>query len=235
MRRSVLLIAAAVLFAHSACRAQGHVGPNNTLTAEERAQGWRLLFDGKTTEGWRSYRAPTLPAGWQVVNGELTRVSFGGDIITRDKYRDFELTLDWKVQEGGNSGLFYRAVEGLGQIYYGAPEMQFLDDARHRDGRSELTSSGANYGIHPAPRGVVKPAGEWNSVRLIVQGVHVEQWLNGQKVVDYELNSPDWKERVARSKFQEWPEYGQAKEGYIGLQDHGSRVSFRNIKIRVLP
>jgi hypothetical protein len=115
----------------------------NTLTDAEKAAGWRLLFDGKTTGGWRSYGADTMPPGWQVVDGSLTRVSRAADIITIEQFGDFELTLDWKVDAGGNSGLFYRAVEGLEWIYHGAPEYQILDDSGHRDGQNPLTSAGA--------------------------------------------------------------------------------------------
>jgi hypothetical protein len=113
--------------------------------------------------------------------------------------------------------------------------MQVLDDARHPDGSSPLTSAGALYGIYPAPRGVVRPAGEWNLVRIVVNGHHVEHWLNGVKVVEAELGSPDWETRVKQSKFATMPTYGRNDSGYIGLQDHGDRVAYRNIKIRVLP
>lgn len=207
----------------------------NTLTAAEKAAGWTLLFDGKSLEGWRAYEAGKPAAGWAVVDGALTRVGSGGDIVTSGMYRNFELTLEWNVEPGGNSGVFYRAAPGSKWIYHSAPEMQVLDDERHADGKSPLTSAGANYGLHPAPRGVVKPAGQWNHVRLLVNGNHVEHWLNGQKIVAYELGSPDWLVLVAKSKFAEWPEYGKATEGFIGLQDHGNRVAFRNIKLRVLP
>jgi hypothetical protein len=113
--------------------------------------------------------------------------------------------------------------------------MQVLDDAGHPDGKSPLTSAGADYALYPAPLGVVRPAGEWNDVGLIVRGNHVEHWLNGTKVVDYELGSPDWEQRVKASKFAEWPTYGRAASGHIALQDHGDWVAYRNIKIRVLP
>jgi hypothetical protein len=205
----------------------------NTLTQAERDAGWRLLFDGETLDGWRGYRQEE-PVGWEVVDGMVKRTGRGGDIVTDEVFRDFELTLDWRVEEGGNSGVLYRAVLGLEQIYHGAPEMQILDDERHRDGQNPLTSAGANYGLHPAPRGVVHPAGEWNTARVVVNGNHVEHWLNGQKIVEYELHSDDWKRRVAESKFAEWPEYGMAEEGRIGLQDHGNPVVFRNIKVRVI-
>ncbi|HKW41197.1 MAG TPA: DUF1080 domain-containing protein [Gemmatimonadales bacterium] len=208
---------------------------HNALTPTEKAAGWRLLFDGKTTSGWRGWKKDSMPAGWQVVDGELTRVAAAGDIMTRDKYRDFELSLQWNIAPGGNSGIFYRASEDDDAIYWSAPEMQVLDDARHPDGQSRLTSAGADYDIYPSPAGVVKPAGEWNQVRLVVKGNHVEHWLNGVKVVEYELGSPDWEARVKASKFAPHVHYGRNREGYVGLQDHGDRVAYRDIKIRVLP
>lgn len=207
----------------------------NTLTPQERAAGWRLLFDGTSTAGWRSYRSDSMPGGWQAVDGALTRVARGGDIITRETFRDFELSLEWKVGPKGNSGIFYRAAPGSDAIYFSAPEMQVLDDAGHADGQSPLTSAGSVYGLYPTPRGIVRPAGEWNSARVVVNGNHVEHWLNGRQIAVYELGGADWKERVAKSKFAQWPEYGKAAEGHIGLQDHGDPVAFRNIKIRTLP
>jgi 3-keto-disaccharide hydrolase len=208
---------------------------HNVLTPTEKAGGWRLLFDGKTTAGWRGYKKDAVPAGWQVVDGALTRVASAGDIMTRDKYRDFELTLEWNIAAGGNSGIFYRASEDDSEIYWSAPEMQVLDDAKHPDGQSRLTAAGADYDIYPSPAGVVKPAGEWNQVRLLVKGNHVEHWLNGVKVVEYELGSPDWEAKVKASKFAPHVHYGRNREGYIGLQDHGDHVAYRDIKIRVLP
>lgn len=206
----------------------------NTLTDAERAAGWKLLFDGQTTAGWRGYLKNAV-TGWQVVDGALTRAAEGGDIITTEQYRNFELALEWKIGPGGNSGVFYRAVEGPSAIYFSAPEMQVLDDALHADGQSPLTSAGSNYGLHPAPRGVVRPVGEWNAVRIVVQGNQVEHWLNGRLIVRYQLHSNEWKTLVAGSKFAQWKEYGQAREGHIGLQDHGDWVAYRSIRIRVLP
>jgi hypothetical protein len=176
-----------------------------------------------------------MPDGWQVVHGALTRVDSAGDIVTADQYANFELALEWRVAEGGNSGIFYRVSEDSDYPWRSGPEMQVLDDARHPDGRSPLTSAGALYGIYPAPRGVVRPAGEWNAVRIVVNGRHVEHWLNGMKVVEAELGSPDWEARVRESKFAKMPRYGRNQSGHIGLQDHGDRVAYRNIKIRVLP
>ena len=207
----------------------------NMLSAAEQAAGWRLLFDGRTTDGWRGYKKTTMPAGWQVVDGALTRTAEGGDILTTQKFGNFELSLEWKVAPGGNSGVFYRASEDDEAVYWTAPEMQVLDDARHPDGKSRLTAAGADYGLYEAPAGIVKPAGEWNEARILVNGRHVEHWLNGVRLLQYELWSPDWEMRVHNSKFAPHPHYGRNPEGYIGLQDHGDWVAYRNIKIRVLP
>jgi hypothetical protein len=213
------------------------MGPN-TLAPAERAAGWRLLFDGRTTQGWKRYKSAEPITGWEAVDGTLTRTGAGGDIITTDQFRNFELALEWRLAPDGppgNSGIFYRAVETTDAIYWGAPEMQVLDNARHPDGRSELTSAGSNFALHGVPQALARPAGEWNAVRLIVNGNHVEHWLNGAKVVEYELGSFDWKARVAKSKFASHPEYGRAERGHIGLQEHGSYVAFRNIRILELP
>ena len=223
-----LLLGTVLIFLATPLTAQEH----NRLTAAERAAGWQLLFDGNSLEGWRGYNSEFMPTGWSVENGLLTRTGPGGDIITEQQFGDFELYLEWLVGPGGNSGVLVRVVEGQEEVYHGAPEMQILDDAGHPDGRSPLTSAGSNYGLHGAPRGIVKSAGEWNSSRIVVVNNQVEHWLNGDKVVEYELGSADWLRRVANSKFAQWPEYGRASRGHIGIQDHGDRVSFRNLKVR---
>ena len=210
---------------------RGQAG-HNTLSATERAAGWRLLFDGETLDGWRGFRRDGAPDGWKAVDGTLARVGPGGDIITEDRFGNFELSLDWRIATGGNSGVFYLATEDTDWIFEGAPEMQVLDDAAHADGASPLTSAGSNFALYGAPRGVVRPAGEWNTARVLVRDGRVEHWLNGERVVEYELGSEDWRRRVADSKFAGWPSYGQAREGHIGLQDHGDPVWYRNIKIR---
>ncbi len=203
-------------------------------TGDSAGSDWRTLFDGKSTAGWRGYRSQTVPAGWRVEDGLLTRAGSGGDLITTDKFGNFDLALEWKVAPGGNSGVMYRATEDAERPYETGIEMQVLDDAKHADGKSPLTSAGALYGLYPARPGVVKPAGEWNAARVVVNGNHVEHWLNGVKVVEAEIGSPDWNARVAASKFAEWPGYGKAREGHIVLQDHGDRVQYRNIRIRAL-
>jgi hypothetical protein len=208
---------------------------HNMLTSEERDAGWQLLFDGKTTSGWRGYRQDAMPRGWQVIDGALTRVDSAGDIVTTKEFGNFELALEWQVAKAGNSGIFYRVSEDSEYPWRSGPEMQVLDDAGHPDGRSPLTSAGALYGIYPAPRGVVRPAGEWNAVRIVLDGSHVEHWLNGVKVVEAELWGPDWEARFKQSKFAKLPRYGRNASGHIGLQDHGDRVAYRNIKVRPLP
>ena len=215
-----------------ACAAESGI---NTLTQAERAAGWRLLFDGRTTDGWRGYHMDSMPSGWQVVDSALTRVGETRDIITREQFGNFELSLEWKIESGGNSGIMYRVTDEYDYTYMSGPEMQVLDDAKHPDGQSRLTAAGSDYALYPSPTGVVKPAGEWNQARIVVNGNHVEHWLNGTKVVEYELGSPDWAAKVKASKFAEWPHYGLAKTGYLALQEHGSRVAYRNIKLRVLP
>jgi hypothetical protein len=208
----------------------------NTLTDQQRRDGWTLLFDGRTTSGWRNYRSETISPGWSVADGALVRSGEkAGDIVTEQKFRNFDLVLDWRVGEGGNSGIFYRATEEGDYIWRSAPEMQVLDDERHADGKTPLTSAGSNFALYQAPRGHVRPAGQRNTARILVDGNHVAHWLNGTKLLEYELGSPEWLARVADSKFKTMPLYGRAAEGHIGLQDHGDRVEFRNMRIRALP
>lgn len=209
--------------------------PASTASSTQPA-AWVSLFDGKTLNGWHNFKTPGAPVvGWGVVDGNLVRTGEGGDLTTDREYANFELELEWNVSPGGNSGIIYRIDPSSEVTYTSGPEMQVLDDERHADGKNPLTSAGADYGLYPAPRGVVKPAGEWNSVRLLVNGNHVEHWLNGVKVVEYELGSPDWEARKNASKFKAWENYGRATKGYIALQDHGDRVEYRNIRIRELP
>jgi Domain of Unknown Function (DUF1080) len=228
---------AALEIRSTGARAQATAAPQevpNTLTAWEQERGWKLLFDGKTTQGWRGFKQPSIPGGWQVVDGALTRIGGGGDVVTVDQYDSFELALDWKVAEGGNSGIMFRVSESAGETYHTGPEFQILDNARHADGKSPLTSAGSCYGLYEPIKDVTRPAGEWNQARLVVNGNVVEHWLNDVRVVRYELLSADWEKRVAASKFNEWPQYGRIPRGHIALQDHGDRVAYRNIRIRVM-
>jgi hypothetical protein len=212
--------------------AQDHVTPN-TITPKEQAEGWRLLFDGRTTAGWRGYRQQTLPDGWRVVDGALMRVGQAGDIVTTGQFGDFELTLEWKLQANGNSGLFYHVTEDDPIMWHTAPEYQIIDNA-YKEPLKPGQYTGANYDLHPPSRDVTKPIGSWNQTRIVVRGPHVEHWLNGVKLVDYELWTPDWERRVRESKFKDYATYGRTRRGHIGLQDHGDPAAFRTIKIREL-
>lgn len=207
---------------------------HNALSAAERAAGWRLLFDGHSTAGWRCFKKDSV-TGWRAEDGALVRVGPACDIVTDDQFANFELTLEWNVAPGGNSGIFFRVTDAGNYVFETGPEMQVLDDSGHADGQSRLTAAGSDFALHAAPAGVVRPAGQWNQVRLVVNGAHVEHWLNGQKVVEYELWSPEWKALVKASKFKGYEGFGRALTGRIALQDHGDRVAFRDIKIRVLP
>jgi hypothetical protein len=204
----------------------------NTLTAAEKAEGWKLLFDGKSLNGWRAFKDTAPPAGWKAINGELVRESTGGDLMTRDQFGDFELRLEWKVVRNGNSGIMFRVTDQGAQTYETGPEFQILDNAGHKDGKNPMTSTGSNYAMHAPIRDVTRPVGEWNDVRLIVRGAHVEHWMNGVKLLEYELWSEDWDKRMKASKFAKMPGYGRARRGHLVLQDHGDLVWYRNIKIR---
>lgn len=206
----------------------------NTLSETERAAGWQLLFDGRTAEGWRGFRREDFPAGWRIVDGTLHRAEKAGDIITTETFADFELSVDWRVEGPGNSGIFFRVSEDEDQVWRTGPEYQILNNAVHKDGRNPITRAGANYALHAPREDVARPAGEWNTARLVVNGPHVEHWLNGRKIVEYELWSEDWERRVAESKFAEMPRYGRNTSGHIALQDHNDPVWFRNIKVRRL-
>lgn len=227
--------------------------PPNTLGAEERAAGWTLLFDGRSFAGWKNYgRDPGTVEGWRIVDGalEFTRdVSlahlvwnlfspFGSgvlDLMTTEKFGDFELALEWNVSAGGNSGIFYRVPDEKESIgWFRALEMQVLDDAGHADGELDKRRAGDLYDLVASSRRVVKPAGEWNAVRIRVEGDRIEHWMNGERVVALEIGSPAWDRALAASKHADVLDYGRAREGYILLQDHGDPVRYRNIKLRRL-
>jgi hypothetical protein len=209
--------------------------PQNVLSAEERTAGWRLLFDGETSQGWRGWKKDKFPDGWKVTDACLVRVGPGGDICTQEEFNDFELQLEWRISAGGNSGIFFRASEEHRWPWESGPEMQVLDNAEHADGKNPMTSAGSNYALHAPVKDATQPVGLFNQARILVQGPHVEHWLNGVKVVEYELVSPEWQKLVAESKFREMPHYGRVPKGRIVLQDHGDKVWYRNIKIRSLP
>ncbi|MFV1988258.1 MAG: DUF1080 domain-containing protein, partial [Gemmatimonadota bacterium] len=219
-------------------------GAPNTLTDLEIEQGWRLLFDGETTAGWRAYNGEVFPdTGWAVVDGMLVvgatatdpDVAIGGDIVTEEQFSSFDLRFEFRLSPIANSGVLYLVNEREGaEIWNDAPEFQVLDDRAYidmgtMDMRTHLT--GDNYDLQAAAEKTLRPVGEWNEGRIVVDGVRVEHWLNGEKTVEYELRSPEWEALVAASKFAPYPDYGRASSGPIGLQDHGRLVWYRNIKI----
>jgi hypothetical protein len=206
------------------------------LSAEAPAvTEWQSLSGDEARRFWRGWKSAELPDGWRVDGNVLGKEGEIEDIVSRESFGDFELEFEWKVSEGGNAGIFFRGTREYDYIYWSAPEYQLLDDARHPDGGNRLTSAAAAYALYAAPEGVVKPAGEWNQARIVVDGARVEHWLNGRKVVSYELWSADWKAKVAASKFAKYPSYGLAKEGLLGIQgDHAGTLELRGMRIRPL-
>ncbi len=208
---------------------------NNEAVAVD--SGWISLFDGSSLDAWRNYRQDTISPQWQIEDGALMLAgSGGGDIVTKEKFESFELEIEWKISEAGNSGIFFHVVEAdsLGAVYASGPELQVLDDDRHPDGKLPSHRAGANYDLHPCRVVNVKPVGEWNHIRLVVDKGHVIHYQNGESVVDYQIGSPEWQTALAASKFADWPMYARAGSGHIALQDHGDKVWFRNIRIRRL-
>jgi hypothetical protein len=201
--------------------------------AQQSKTTWRVLFDGTSLDAWRGYRTDKVPSGWSIADGLRAKDGSVGDIVSKDEFGDFELELEWKIAEAGNSGIFYRGTEEYDHIYWSAPEYQLLDDIKAADNKTRLTCAGAAYALYPSPAGHLKPVGEWNRTRIIAKGSHVEHWLNGVKLLEYELWSPEWEAKVKSSKFAMYPNFGRAKKGHIGLQgDHSGALAFRNIRVR---
>ena len=196
---------------------------------------WIVLFDGEKVNGLRGYKQKGLPESWVIVDGALKTIpGHGVDLISEDVYKNFELELEWKVPKGGNSGIFYFATEEGKHIYESAPEMQVLDNIAHRDGLRDVTTAGSLYDLIAPIKNVVKTVGEFNQVRIKVEDNHVEHWLNGIKILEYEYQSEHMKALIAKSKFKTMPLFAKASSGHIGLQgDHGE-IWYRNIRIRKL-
>jgi 3-keto-disaccharide hydrolase len=228
-------------------RDPGKEGLPNTLTAAELRDGWRLLFDGKTMNGWRGAYLEMLPArGWEVRDGVLCvnesgggEAAFGGDIVTIEEFSDFDLKLDFMLTPGANSGIKYFVIEALPKTPGSAKglEYQLLDDVGHPDAKLGIAGNrtcASLYDLIPAANKPPVPIGEWNQARIVVKGRHVEHWLNGVKVLEFERGGKEFLAHKAESKFKDIPDFGEYPKGHILLQDHGNRVCFRNIKIRVL-
>ncbi len=219
------------------CPHSGGSEAPNALSESEREAGWTLLFSGDGLDGWRGYQQDEAPAAWQATDGTLHFTpgqDEGGDLVTTDTYGDFVLSLDWRITEGGNSGIFYRATETNDRIWETAPEVQLLDNEGHPDSQDPTHRVGALYDLYAPSTDATRPPGEWNRTCISVEDDHVEHWINGERVVSADIGSDEWDERFAESKFSEWEDFAQAERGRIGLQDHGNEAWFRNIKIRPL-
>ncbi len=244
-RFAILCLAACAAAAPRLAAAQPACQGHNTLTAAEKAAGWVLLFDGTSTKGWHGYNGQKTPS-WSIEDCALhtagTEGNYGSDLradlATDAQYTNFELRIDWKASKGGNSGIMYGVVEDpkYKAAWMTGPEYQFIDDVGFPEKLEEWQKAGANYAMHVASaQKQLKPVGEWNTTRIVVNGKHVEHWLNGQRVVEFERWNDEWNKLRDSGKWKDAPDYGKAATGRIVLQDHGSAFWFRNIKIRALP
>ncbi|MFK5923535.1 MAG: DUF1080 domain-containing protein [Verrucomicrobiota bacterium] len=202
----------------------------NTLSADEKKAGWTLLFDGKDASShWRNFKKESISDGWKIENGELIRFAKGaGDIITKKQFEAFEFTVDFKISKGGNSGLMFHVTEEESTPWRTGAEVQIQDNVDGHDPQK----AGWLYQLYQADIDATKPAGEWNTLRILITPEKCVHWMNGKKYVQYVKGSKDWDEKVAASKFSKFPKFGKATKGHICLQDHNNLVSFRNIKIR---
>jgi len=211
---------------------------DNNLAKIEKDAGYKLLFDGRSLKGWRTYQ--NKPAdSWSVVNGALyckgsniDKSDRRADMITTGQFENFDLSLDWKISPQGNSGIIYMVTEEFPAAYLSGPEYQIIDDKNFPSQLEDWQKTGANYAMDAAPAAAPNPVGEWNHTRIMVNKGHVEHWLNGKKVVDYQLWNDAWKQKKAAGKWKDAAGYGMSKKGHIALQDHGSEAWFKNIKIR---
>lgn len=213
---------------------------DNTLTPKEKKDGWQLLFDGKTLKGWKMYKNKNADC-WAAKNGELyckgsetDKSDLRSDIMTVETFQDFELSIEWKISKAGNSGIMYHVTEEYDAPYLSGPEYQLIDDIGFPEKLEEWQKTGSDYAMYNASSHPTKAVGEYNLSRIVVKGAHREYWLNGIKIVEFEAWTPDWYKRKAEGKWKDAPGYGIAKKGAICLQDHGSGVWFKNIKLRKL-
>lgn len=207
---------------------------DNRAGGAETAAGWRVLFDGKSLDGWRGYKQEAPGAGWRVEDGALVLEGKAGDLVTADAFGDFELSFEWKVAEAANSGVIYRVALGEAATHVTGPEYQVLDNLKAKDNKEHDHLAGSLYDIALGTNARPKPVGEWNEGRVVVRGWRIEHWLNGEKVVDLDLASADGETAIAASKFKDWEKFATARRGHIALQDHGDVVSYRAIKVREL-
>ena len=235
MRTPAAVLLSALALAASPALAQNEPKKEAPATAAAE-EGVTVLFDGTNGDNFRGYRKDKLPDGWEVADGALhfKKGSGAGDIITKEQFENFELTFEWKISEGGNSGIMYHVKELDGPPYLTGPEYQILDNTKHNDGKKPETSAASCYALYACSEDATKPVGEWNESKLVVNNNKIEHWLNGKKVVEYTIGSDDWNKRIAASKFKDWKEFGKHSKGHIAFQDHGDDVWYKNIKVKNL-
>ena len=240
--KSRIIAAAAAAFLAALPLATRPLAAQQAAARTTAPGAWTVLFDGtpaSLTSNWRGYRRTDIPTDWKVEHGVLTLTPGGdsvahGDLVTREQYGDFELEYEWKISPGGNSGLIYRVAETEPTTWQTGPEMQVLDDARHADGKLPSHRAGALYDLVVPPSGITRPVGEFNRARIVMHGMHVQQYLNGHLTADLDFASPHGQQLIAASKFHVYPHFMTHESGYIALQDHGDAVTFRNIRVRRL-
>jgi hypothetical protein len=225
MNRLALGLAASLLVCGAAAASP------NALTSAEKAAGWKLLYDGKTLDGWRGFKAAAPDPGWKADGALTPDPKTSKDIITKDEFENFELNFQWKISPKGNSGVMFHVLEVGDETYESGPEYQILDNAH---GEPPPQQAGSLFALVPPVMDMTKPPGQWNQARLIVDHGRVEHWLNGMKITEYVVGSPEFKAKVAASKFKQWPQFATGKTGHIALQNHGDAVWFRDLKIKVL-
>jgi hypothetical protein len=205
-----------------------------TLSDAEKAAGFTFLFNGVNGEGWHVYKKDSF-SGWEIANGVLSTKGGNGDLVTNAEYENFELLFDWQVSKGGNSGVFYMVQDDpkIPETYYTGIEYQLIDDLGWPDKLEEGQKSGAVYDLYPPTKAMAKPVGKWNSGRIVANKGHYEHYLNGEKVAEFDWNSPDYIKRLKASKFKDWP-FAKKTKGHIAIQDHGQAVSLKNVKIKIL-
>jgi hypothetical protein len=240
IRITALAIFAALTFSCSKEKKAESTDTDSTAMADTPKDEWISLFDGKTFTGWRSFKGQDVSPAWKIADGSImldhSSGEKGGDLLTNEEYEDYELSLEWKIDSCGNSGVIFNVVEDqkYNEVWETGPEMQVLDNTCHPDAKIIKHRAGDLYDLISCSTETVKPAGEWNEARIVSKDASYEFYLNGTKTVTFTMHTPEWDQMIAKSKFKDMPAFGKATKGHIALQDHGDKVWYRNIKIRIL-